>query len=395
MKTMDIQIFLEIIFWICLIFILHTYLFYHLLIRIFALNRKGNTKVYAVDDDLPNVSILIAAHNEESVIQTKILSIINNSYPQTKLEVLVGSDCSTDKSNTIIEQLIKEYECISIVKFEKRTGKIGVINSLIEKAKYDLVLLTDANVMFDQQTIFELIKHFKNEEIGLVDSNMINIGIKKDGISHQEKTYISAEVASKNAESLLWGTMMGPFGGCFALRKKLWEKIPSHFLVDDFFINMLVLQKGFKSINEPNAIVFEDVSNDLSDEFRRKIRISSGNFQNLFHYKHLLFDFSWIAFSFFSHKVLRWLTPFFILSIISILPFIIENHSFYFYFLIGIIFCFSLVTIDFLLKSLKVNIKLLRFLTHFTLMNVALFIGFLNYIKGVKSSIWEPTRRNQ
>jgi cellulose synthase/poly-beta-1,6-N-acetylglucosamine synthase-like glycosyltransferase len=392
---MDIQILLEIIFWICLTFILHTYLFYHLSIRIFARNKKGNTKIFKIEDEIPFVSILIAAHNEETVISDKILSIVNSSFPETKIEVLVGSDCSTDKTNKIIEQLIKEYACISIVKFENRTGKIGVINSLIEKAKYDLVLLTDANVMFDKQSIFELVKHFKNEEIGLVDSKMINIGIKKDGISLQEKTYISTEVSSKNAESLLWGTMMGPFGGCFALRKKLWEKIPSHFLVDDFFINMLVLQKGFKSINEPNAIVFEDVSNDLSDEFRRKIRISSGNFQNLFHYKHLLFDFSWIAFSFFSHKVLRWLTPFFILSIISILPFIIENQSFYFYFLIGIIFCFSLVSIDFLLKSLKVNIKLLRFLTHFTLMNVALFIGFLNYIKGVKSSIWEPTRRNQ
>ena len=392
---MDIQILLEIIFWICLTFILHTYLFYHLSIRIFARNKKGNTKIFKIEDEIPFVSILIAAHNEETVISDKILSIVNSSFPETKIEVLVGSDCSTDKTNTIIEQLIKEYACISIVKFENRTGKIGVINSLIKKAKYDLVLLTDANVMFDKQSIFELVKHFKNEEIGLVDSKMINIGIKKDGISLQEKTYISTEVSSKNAESLLWGTMMGPFGGCFALRKKLWEKIPSHFLVDDFFINMLVLQKGFKSINEPNAIVFEDVSNDLNDEFRRKIRISSGNFQNLFHYKHLLFDFSWIAFSFFSHKVLRWLTPFFILSMISILPFMIENHRFYFYFLVGILFCFSLVTIDFLLKSLKVNIKVLRFLTHFTLMNVALFIGFLNYLKGVKSSIWEPTRRNQ
>lgn len=395
MKTMDIQILLEIIFWICLTFILHTYLFYHLLIRIFALNRKGNTEVYTAEDDLPNVSILIAAHNEESVIRAKILSVMKNSYPKTKLEVLVGSDCSTDKTNTLIEQLIEEFAIISIVKFEKRTGKIGVINTLIEKAKYDLVLLTDANVMFDEQTIFELVKHFKNEEIGLVDSKMINVGIKKDGISLQEKTYISAEVSSKNAESLLWGAMMGPFGGCFALRKNLCEKIPSHFLVDDFFINMLVLQKGFKSINEPNALVYEDVSNDLSAEFRRKIRISSGNFQNLFHYKHLLFDFSWIAFSFFSHKVLRWLTPFFILSIISILPFIIVRENFYFYFSIGIIVCFSFVPIDFLLKLLKVNIRLLRFLTHFTMMNVALFIGFLNYIQGVKSSIWEPTRRNQ
>ena len=395
MKTIDIQIFLEIIFWICLTFILYTYLFYHLLIRIFALNRKANSKVYSFEDDLPNVSILIAAHNEESVIRAKILSIMKNSYPHTKLEVLVGSDCSIDKTNILVENLIEEFEIIGIVKFEKRTGKIGVINTLIEKAKHDLVLLTDANVMFDEQTIFELVKHFKNEKIGLVDSKMINVGIKKDGISHQEKTYISAEVASKNAESLLWGAMMGPFGGCFALRKKLWETIPSHFLVDDFFINMLVLQKGFKCINEPKAIVYEDVSNNLSDEFRRKIRISSGNFQNLFHYKRLLFDFSWIAFSFFSHKVLRWLAPFFILSIIAILPFIIVKENFYFYFSIGIIACFSFVIIDFLLKLLKVNIRFLRFLTHFTVMNAALFIGFLNYIQGVKSSIWEPTKRNQ
>ena len=169
MKTIDIQIFLEIIFWICLIFILYTYLFYHLLIRIFALNRKGNSKVYSFEDALPNVSILIAAHNEESVIRAKILSIMKNSYPQTKLEVLVGSDCSIDKTNILVENLIEEFEIIGIVKFEKRTGKIGVINTLIEKAKYDLVLLTDANVMFDEQTIFELFKHFKNEKIGLLD----------------------------------------------------------------------------------------------------------------------------------------------------------------------------------------------------------------------------------
>ena len=167
--------------------------------------------------------------------------------------------------------------------------------------------MTDANVLFDKQTIFELVKHFKNSTIGLVDSKMQNIGIKKDGISFQEKTYISSEVSVKQRESLLWGAMMGPFGGCFAFRKNLWGEIPSHFLVDDFYLNMLILEKGFKSINEPKALVFEDVSNNLKDEFNRKIRISTGNFQNLFHFKHLLFDFSWVAFVFFSHKVLRWL----------------------------------------------------------------------------------------
>ena len=386
---------LEIIFFASVFLILYTYLFYQLIIRLFSINKVQNQDIFEYGEDLPFVSIIIAAHNEEALIRDKIISVFNSNYPKNKIEVLVGSDCSTDNTNKLVGELSNKFLNLQLIEFKTRSGKISIVNQLVKKAKNDLIIMTDANVLFDKQTIFELVKHFKNSTIGLVDSKMQNIGIKKDGISFQEKTYISSEVSVKQGESLLWGAMMGPFGGCFAFRKNLWGEIPSHFLVDDFYLNMLILEKGYKSINEPKALVFEDVSNNLKDEFNRKIRISTGNFQNLFHFKHLLFDFSWVAFVFFSHKVLRWFTPFLILIILLILPFLVEKENIYFYFLIGISICFSLVIIDIMLKSVKINSWILRFLTHFTLMNCALFIGFLKYSKGVKSSVWEPTKRNQ
>lgn len=395
MNNQNFHFILEILFFFCVFLILYTYLFYHLIVRFFSRNKTQNKIIYENENDLPFVSILIAAHNEEVIICEKILSIFNNNYPKDKIEVIVGSDCSTDKTNQLVLELAVNFSNLHLIEFKIRSGKIKIINQLVEKTKNDLIIMTDANVLFAKETIFELLKHFKNKRIGLVDSKMQNIGIKKDGISFQEKTYISSEVSVKYGESLLWGAMMGPFGGCFAFRKNLWGEIPAHFLVDDFYINMLILKKGFKSINEPSALVYEDVSNNLKDEFNRKIRISTGNFQNLFHFKHLLFDFSWVAFAFFSHKVVRWFVPFFILIILIILPFLVVKGNFYYYFLFGIFICFILLIGDVLLKLVKINIASLRFLTHFTLMNCALFFGFLKYMKGVKSSVWEPTKRNQ
>ena len=103
---------------------------------------------------------------------------------------------------------------------------------------------------------------------------MKNYGLKKDGISFQEKSYISREVYVKSLESKAFGTMIGPFGGCYAIRKEYFIKVPANYLVDDFFICMNVLAQNKKAINNLEAIVYEDVSNVLSIEFKRKIRIA-------------------------------------------------------------------------------------------------------------------------
>jgi cellulose synthase/poly-beta-1,6-N-acetylglucosamine synthase-like glycosyltransferase len=226
---------------------------------------------------------------------------------------------------------------------------------------------------------------------------MVNFGVKKDGISVQEKAYLSREVMIKHRESVLWGAMIGPFGGCYSIRKSLYTPVPSNFLVDDFYINMQVLRKGYRAINDVEAMVHEDVSNNLNVEFRRKVRIATGNFQNLMTFAGMLWPpFTGKAFSFFSHKVLRWKGPFFILmAIISSAFLAMEENCFYIISLAGIVFLLLLPLLDAMLKKFGIHIILLRFITHFVSMNIALLFGFFKFLKGVRTNVWKPTKRNQ
>lgn len=383
------------IFWLSVVFLLHTYILFPLILKFAARNKTNNRLVYNNDESLPFVSIILAVHNEEQVIADKIRSIYYTQYPLSRFEVLVGSDASTDGTNRILGVFEENYEQFSAFEFKSRMGKPTIINSLAAKAKGEILILTDANVFLQITTIFEMVKHFKNTEIGLVDTRVIHRGNMGKGISLPEVAYIMREVSIKEKEGIAWGTMMGPLGGCFAIRKELFEPVPSNFLVDDFYINMTIFSKKYKAINSPTSYASEDISISLKEEFRRKIRIAAGNFQNLARFAGLLWPpYHPTGFCFLSHKVLRWFGPIFILS--AFFSGILLRHiDFYKYASIIQIVFFVLPLADLLLKRLKIEIIFLRYVTHFLSMNLALLIGFLRYIFGIKSNIWQPTRRNQ
>jgi cellulose synthase/poly-beta-1,6-N-acetylglucosamine synthase-like glycosyltransferase len=334
--------------------------------------------------------------SKEEVIEQKIRSVFKTNYPHSKIEVLIGSDASTDKTNEIVENLMQVYPNLKFFPFSNRQGKGNIINKLYENSSGDILILSDANVMLDENTIFELVRYFKDDNIGLIDSQMFNTNMHPSGISYQEKAYISREVQIKQHESVLWGTMMGPFGGCFAIRSQLYQPVPKNFLVDDFYINMVILEKGYKCINNMNARVYEDISNNISDEFRRKVRISTGNFQNLHRFSNLLWHSTkGLSFCFISHKVLRWIGPFFLISGFIANAFLIMDSTFYFYVFVLHCLMFVLPLPDLLLKRVKVNIDILRFITHFYSMNLALLAGFFKSLKKIESNVWKPTQRNQ
>ncbi len=357
----------------------------------------GSKKLkYPETDEKPLVSIIMSLFNEETVIEEKLNSIIASDYPAEKIRIIIGSDNSTDKTHEIVQKYADNDKRIYFKAFTSRQGKSNVINQLVDKAEGEIFILTDANVFFDKNTISELVKPFVNPEIGLVDSHMTNTGLKKEGISIQEKSYISREVKIKHYESVLWGTMMGPFGGCFAIRKELFHPVPSNFLVDDFYICMKVLEKKYKAVNNLEAVVFEDVSNNLSDEFRRKVRIATGDFQNMKEFRRLLWPpYKGLAFSFLSHKILRWITPIFMITALAMLIVLALHFQLYFILLIIYIAVLLLPLLDLLLKKFNVHNILLRFITHFLTMNIALLAGMFKYFKGVKSNVWKPTKRNQ
>jgi len=186
---------------------------------------------------------------------------------------------------------------------------------------------------------------------------------------------------------------MGTYGACYAIRRELFAPIPEGFAVDDFYITLNALEHGAKVIMELNALCYEDVPNQIDEEFRRKVRISSGNYQNMNHFSHLLLKTSPVSFCFLSHKVIRWIGPFLLLSVL-ISNVLIASHSTFYHFTLTIqLLLLSVPIFDFFLHKIRVHIIPLRFVTHFYSMNLALLFGFIKYMKGIKTNVWEPTSR--
>ena len=388
-----IAFFLVIVFFLSLLGILHTYLIYPAWMIIFTPKKEQNETVFTPSNELPTVDILFAAYNEESVIEAKLSSMLKTNYPIEKIRIFVGSDASTDKTNDIVAKFASAHSNVHLIEFPGRTGKSGIINTLAAKASADVFILTDANVIFFEDTIFNLIKHFKNTEVAQVAANIIKVSPNKAGIASQEMNYIQLENKIKYAESRRWNTIMGAEGGCYAIRKEFYAPVPKNFYMDDFYITMNVLEKGKKVLFEPAAVCNEDVPTSGDEEFKRKVRISIGNFQNLNRYKALLIK-ERVGFAFLSHKVLRWFTPFFI--IITFLgSFFLSWYSdwFFFFFAMELLFLLS-PAFDSIFSYKGKGFGPIKYAAHFVRMNAALLKGFFVWLMGVESNVWQPTKRS-
>lgn len=395
---------LQLLFWISVAAVVHSYIIYPFLLARLANGKPNNKNIFNKSDDLPFIVVLMSVYNEEKVIARKLDSILNTNYPLDYIEIIIGSDGSTDTTNSIITQMVEQYDNITLVEYEGRNGKANIINKLMERygnainsLPNCLLIMTDANVLFTENIFYELAKHFRNEDVGIVAANILNTNCRKNGISTQEKAYITRENRIKYHEGIVWGSMMGAFGACYALRADLFCPIPPNFLMEDFFLTMSVLEKGKKAISEPAAICYEDVPDELEIEYKRKKRISAGNYQNLNRFAGLLWPmYKGVGFCFLSHKVLRWLGPFFIIItfVTSLALSLWGQNNLYRYLFLFQVGLFLLPILDSLLFRANIYIGLVRFVSYFFWMNIALLAGFFQYIKGIKTNVWSPTKRS-
>ncbi|MEL7160170.1 MAG: glycosyltransferase [Bacteroidota bacterium] len=380
---------------LCVVSVLHTYVFYPWWVL-----RRARSQVPSKDqekvENWPPVTVLMAVHNEAVVIAEKLDSLAVQDYPG-ELRVLIGSDCSTDAT----EAIIKEHQlAVDLTVFRTRQGKPNIINQLAAKATGDIFVITDASVMLRPNTVRELVRPLATDPgLGVVDTTMVQTGAQADGIGLSEKHYIDREVAVKRAESTLFGHMIGPFGGCWAVRAAAYVPVPANFLVDDFFLCLAAYEQGYRGLSSERAIVEEAVGQSIRDEFRRKVRISSGNWQNLIRFRRLWWP-CWkngLAFAFFSHKVLRWWTPFFLLiGFISgvLLALLLGNHWFTAALCLSVLSVGLVLLVDYFLAPLNVHLLGFRNLRYFLAMNAALLVGCWRYLTGITSNVWQPSNRH-
>ena len=388
----------EIIMLTALALLAWTYLLYPALVLSLAAikdrrKEKRTRQNASSDHHLPSVSVLMSVYNEAKVIEEKMRSLVASDYPYDLTEFIIGSDASDDNTGIIMHKLSSGNSRIKFISYKERRGKPAVLNDLVSEASGEILVITDANVMFSPDTIRLLAERISVPGTGLCDATVVPRTEDESGITRQENFYSRFETAIKRAEGILWNTMPGPYGGCYAIRRELFPHLPANTLVDDLFIGLTVMKSGFASSNIREARVYEDTQPGMAEQFSRRVRIAAGSYQNLFRFGFFPSRKLSASFAFFTHKVLRWLTPLFL--ILFFMTTVILSVSSQFYFCVSaiqLIFIF-LSTLDLLLDRYGRKICYQRYVTQFLMMNAALIAGFARAAGGIRSGIWEPTKR--
>jgi len=390
---------LEIIFWLCLFIVFYTYIGYGLVLCLLvALKRllKGKPKAtVATDDELPQMTLMICAYNEEDIIRAKMENIRQLDYPREKLCVMWVTDGSSDHSN----ELLREYPEVTLVYSPERRGKAAAIQHGLHENKAPFVVFTDANTMLNPSSIRIIAQLFMNPNVGCVSGEKrVAARVAGEAAAEGEGLYWKYESTLKRWDSELYSAM-GAAGELFAIRMSVYREAPSNALLDDFMMSMLILKDGYRIAYTSEAYAVEYGSANMAEESKRKRRIAAGGLQSSWWLRGLMNPLRHpvVAFQFVSHRVLRWtITPFCMVALLlsNILLAIYLPDTIY-RFVLALQFLFYAAAVGGWIvakKGLK-NISLLNVPCYFLFMNINVFRG-INYLRTHRhSGTWEKAKR--
>lgn len=338
---------------------------------------------------LRSVSIVIAAYNEESVIRSKLDNALSLDYPQDMVEIIVVADGSTDETPIIVSEYAdRGVRCL----FETaRRGKSHALNRAVATANNEVLLFSDANNALSRDTIQYLIKALSAERVGGVSGAKRIIENQERAASIGDGLYWRYESFIKHAESHLGGTVAAD-GEIFAMWKNLYRSIPEDVINDDAFLTLAIVEQGQILAYEPSASATEEASISIMDDFRVKVRMIAGGFQFINRYWSIVIRHKLFAFKFISHKLLRWVMPIFLITLIVVSIAQYEKWP-YPLLLIAQATFYGMAVIGMLAPRLRQSTKILYIPFYFTVMNIAALIGLTKFIRGKQTVAWHKAQR--
>jgi len=345
-------------------------------------------------DELPTCTLLIAAYNEEDFIVDKIRNTLSLEYPEGKLEIIFITDGSTDRTPDIL----KEYPQIKLLHQNERKGKVAAMHRAHSHVKTEIIIFTDANTLLNKDALIKISRHYADEKVGAVaGEKRVHYDEKADAGTAGEGFYWKYESTLKKWDSELY-SVVGAAGELFSVRSNLYSPVSEDTILDDFMISMLIAERGYRIVYEPEAFAIETASENISEELKRKVRIAAGGIQAILRLKALLniFRYGLLSFQYISHRVLRWTITPFLLIIVLMLNILIclQNPGMIFYFLLlgqVLFYLLALLGMEFEKKELRVKIFFIPY--YFCVMNYAALAGLKRYMGKQQSAIWEKANR--
>jgi len=387
-------VFFQFMFWTCLLLVTYAYLLYPAVLFLawvgsqvrrdlgYLTGRRNRRARFLAPCELPSLTMLIPAYNEEAHLQDKVSNLAALDYPADKLQVVFISDASTDNTNTILENIRQSN--VEVIFLSQRAGKPNALNEGVKRARHDLLIFSDAATLFAPDALQKLVRHFADPQVGAVCGALQFRGSKES--QQTEGVYWGYESTLRLMESRLGATLTAS-GAIFALRPCCYAPLAADTVIEDFVIPMNARRLGYRVLYDPEAVATEFAAPSVAGEFRRRVRLAIGSFRNLASFLRIpLPNFTRVAFL--SHKVLRWMVPFLLIGMLVSNSFLYANR-FYRVALIGQLVFYLWAALGFLLREQMQKIRYGLVGYFLLLMNVAFLVGFFRFVFGKYQATWE------
>jgi len=389
----------ETIFYLALFALFYSYIGYGLISYIIVKIKKRKNSKFKISelpdyDSLPEVTVLVAAFNEEECIEEKIKNSLDLDYPEEKLNLLFVTDGSTDRTT----EIISKYPKIKLLHQKERKGKVAAVNRAMKFVNSSITVFTDANALINKAAIMRMVRHYKNPQVGAVaGEKKVLMELHDNASSAGEGIYWKYESLLKTWDAEI-NTVVGAAGELFSVRTKCFEFVKEDTIIEDFFLTLRIAQSGYKVAYEPGAYAVETSSLSVKEELKRKIRISAGGFQAMVRLKSLLniFKYKLLTFQYVSHRVLRWtVSPLALVLVLILNIYLLDEGPIYSVMLIGQVIFYVFAIAGFMFENFKIRIKAFFVPYYFLAMNYSVFVGFFRYLSGNQSVLWKRAERKR
>lgn len=387
---------IRLLFWVSLSGLLYTYFVYPIILLLvylvvqsyrdlkFLTGRHDRRVLPPTITEAPAVTLIIPAHNEEEHLAEKIANLERIAYTRDKVEIIFVSDGSTDRTNEILKGISDSR--VNVILLPERRGKASALNCAVSCAKHDILIFSDASTLFAENTIHELVRHFRSDSVGAVCGSLrFQAGPESE---QTEGVYWHYESMLRLMEGRLGSTLTAS-GALYALRRRAYVPLAPDTVLDDFVTIMNARKLGLSIVYDPEAVGVDFPPTGVSGEFKRRVRLAWGSFCSLKFF--LQVPLPWLTrFAFISHKLLRWLVPVMLLLLLSSNIVLLGSYSpsyaaiaamqlgLYVWALVGFVF--------------RKQVRRIPFaqLGYFLLaMNLALLLGLLRALTGRQQTTWE------
>lgn len=376
---------MEIAFWVAALAVIYAYFGYPALL---VLAGKLAARPVRLGDEsfLPALTVLVPAYNEAGVIGSKLDNLLGLDYPRDRLQFVVVSDGSTDGTNALLEAAAARDGRLMAVLLDERRGKANALNQGLARATGEIVVFSDSSILLDKGALRAIVRPFADPEVGCVSG--------EDHIPEGggEGLYGRYELFLRNRESAV-GSIVGASGSFYAERRELCKPFVDG-LAPDFLSVLNTVEQGCRALTEPAAFGFMAAVKSPGDEFRRKVRTLLRGMTTLWVKRGLLNPlrygrFAWVLFS---HKVMRWLVPLFMLVALLANLALVGQPVYAVLFVTQVAFYgFALLAwrqVAGIQEQIYGKVPL-----YFVGANLAVGFAWVKFLTGVRQELWEPSRR--